>query len=176
MGHGHDHTHSPDENAGGGDLAPALDLSIPDSELSPADVSRRGFLRGAGLLGAGAAASVLASPAAASAAGLPHAHGPAGGGADKGGFRWLAGDHHIHTQYSSDAQYRVLDQAKHGHAYGLDWLVITHHGSATHAKIRVDKVNPDIGRTRSSHPRLLTVQGLERNIPGAQHPTVVGHP
>jgi hypothetical protein len=172
MGHGHDHTHSPDENAGGGDLAPALDLSIPDSELSPADVSRRGFLRGAGLLGAGAAASVLASPAAASAAGLPHAHGPAGGGADKGGFRWLAGDHHIHTQYSSDAQYRVLDQAKHGHAYGLDWLVITDHGSNAHAKIGVAKVNPDILKTRSELRELLTFQGLEWNIPGAEHATV----
>ena len=73
---------------------------------------------------------------------------PVGGGSDKGGFQWLAGDHHIHTQYSSDAQYRVLDQAKHGHAYGLDWLVITDHGSNEHAKIGVEKVNPDIRKTR----------------------------
>ncbi|MFI5895482.1 histidinol-phosphatase [Actinoplanes sp. NPDC051513] len=170
MGHDHDHDHS-SESAGGGDLAPALDLSIPDSELSPSDVSRRGFLRGAGLLGAGAAASVLATPAAAQA-GLPHAHGPAGGGTDKGGFRWLAGDHHIHTQYSSDAQYRVLDQAKHGHAFGLDWLVITDHGSNAHAKIGVEKVNPDIVKTRSEIPDLLTFQGLEWNIPAAEHATV----
>jgi hypothetical protein len=172
MGHGHDHDHSHDETIGGGNLEPALDLSIPDSELSPSDVSRRGFLRGAGLLGAGAAASVLATPAAAQAAGLPHAHGPAGGGTDRGGFTWLAGDHHIHTQYSSDAQYRVLDQAQHGHAYGLDWLVITDHGSNAHAKIGVDKVNPDIRRTREELRDLLTFQGLEWNIPGAEHATV----
>ncbi|WP_433376511.1 histidinol-phosphatase [Actinoplanes sp. CA-142083] len=173
MGHGHDHDHDhSSDSAGGGDLAPALDLSIPDSELSPSDVSRRGFLRGAGLLGAGAAASVLATPAAASAAGLPHAHGPAGGGTDRGGFRWLAGDHHIHTQYSSDAQYRVLDQAQHGHAFGLDWLVITDHGSNAHAKIGVEKVNPDIQKTRSELRDLLTFQGLEWNIPGAEHATV----
>jgi hypothetical protein len=177
MGHGHDHHHFGEAAAGGNDLPDALDLSIPDGELSPADNSRRTFLRGAGLLGAGAAAaSVLARPGAAAAAGLPHTHDTRGGGDDKGGFQWLAGDHHIHTQYSSDAQYRVLDQARHGHAYGLDWLVITDHGSATHAKIGVDKVNPDIVKTRSELRDLLTFQGLEWNIPGAEHATVFVHP
>ncbi|WP_436522650.1 histidinol-phosphatase [Actinoplanes sp. HUAS TT8] len=176
MGHGHDHDHS-SEAAAGTDVPEALDLSIPDSELSPSDSSRRTFLRGAGLLGAGAAAaSVFGRPGAAEAAGLPHTHDRPGGGSSVGGFRWLAGDHHIHTQYSSDAQYRVLDQAKHGHAYGLDWLVITDHGSAAHAKIGVDKVNPDIVKTRSEIRDLLTFQGLEWNIPGAEHATVFVHP
>lgn len=174
MGHGHHHPHDHDEASA--DVAPALDLSIPDSELSPSDVSRRGFLRGAGLLGAGAAASVLATPAAAAAAGLPHSHGPAGGGTRQGGFQWLAGDHHIHTQYSSDAQYRVIDQAKHGRAYGLDWVVITDHGSVAHAKIGVEKVNPDIRATREELRDLLTFQGLEWNIPAAEHATVFVHP
>jgi hypothetical protein len=167
MGHGHHHDHSHDHAHGAGDVPPALDLSVPDSELSPSDVSRRGFLRGAGLLGAGAAASVLATPAAAQAA--PSAR-------QKDGFAWLAGDHHIHTQYSSDAQYRVIDQAQHGHAYGLDWLVITDHGSNAHAKIGVDKVNPDIRSTRTALPGLLTFQGLEWNIPAAEHATVFVHP
>jgi hypothetical protein len=164
MGHGHDHSH---------DLPPVIpDATAPDSELSPGDVSRRGFLRSAGLLGAGAAAAVLATPDAAHA----HTHGPAHSSPSPNGFRWLAGDHHIHTQYSSDAQYRVLDQAKHGRAYGLDWLVITDHGSNEHAKIGVDKVNPDIRKTRSALPGLLTFQGLEWNIPGAEHATVFVHP
>ena len=174
MGHGHDHSH--DLATGGDDLSPAMDLSVPDSELSPSDVSRRGFLRGAGLLGAGAAASVFAAPGVASAAGVAHTHGPAGGGTAKGGFQWLAGDHHIHTQYSSDAMYRVADQAKRGHAYGLDWLVITDHGSNAHAKIGVQKVNPDILATRQEIPELLTFQGLEWNIPAAEHATVFVHP
>ncbi|KUL42459.1 CehA/McbA family metallohydrolase domain-containing protein [Actinoplanes awajinensis] len=176
MGHGHDHHHVTDA-ATGTDVPEALDLSIPDTDISPSDKSRRNFLRGAGLLGAGAAAaSVFARPGAAAAAGLPHTHDHPGGGNVQGGFRWLAGDHHIHTQYSSDAQYRVLDQAKHGHAYGLDWLVITDHGSATHAKIGVDKVNPDIVKTRAELRELLTFQGLEWNIPGAEHATVFVHP
>lgn len=165
MGHGHDHHHHHDEVHQGSDVSPALDLSIPDSELSPSDVSRRGFLRGAGLLGAGAAASVLANPSPAAA----HGSGPGSSGA---GLTWLSGDHHIHTQYSSDAQYRVIDQARHGRAFGLDWVVITDHGSATHAKIGVDLVNPDIRKTREELRDLLTFQGLEWNIPGAEHATV----
>lgn len=175
MGHGH-HPHEHEHQHDASDVPPALDLSVPDDELSPADVSRRGFLRGAGLLGAGAAASVLAAPSVAAAAGLPHAHGPAGGGSEKGGFRWLAGDHHIHTQYSSDGQYRVIDQAQQGQAFGLDWLVITDHGSNAHAKIGVEKVNPDIVATRKELPGLLTFQGLEWNIPAAEHATVFVHP
>ncbi|MEV6306407.1 histidinol-phosphatase [Actinoplanes sp. NPDC051861] len=174
MGHGHDHSHHLPET--GADVPEALDLSIPESELSPGDSTRRRFLLGAGLLGAGAAASVLARPGAAEAAGLQHTHDHVGGGSAKGGFRWLAGDHHIHTQYSSDAQYRVIDQARHGQAFGLDWVVITDHGSATHAKIGVDKVNPDIVHTRSELPELLTFQGLEWNIPAAEHATVFVHP
>ncbi|GAA2518068.1 twin-arginine translocation signal domain-containing protein [Winogradskya humida] len=175
MGHGHHH-HDHLLDGGAADVAPALDLSIPDSELSPSDVSRRGFLRGAGLLGAGAAASVLAVPSGAEAAAGQHSHGPAGGGTEKGGFTWLAGDHHIHTQYSSDGQYRAVDQAKNGRAYGLNWLVITDHGSNAHAKIGVDKVNPDILATRAELKDLLTFQGLEWNIPAAEHATVFVHP
>ncbi|MDT5000940.1 MAG: hypothetical protein QOK12_3045, partial [Mycobacterium sp.] len=166
MGHGHDHSH----DTAAADVPLAMDLAIPDSELSSADLSRRGFLRSAGLLGAGAATSVLIAPDAA------HAHGPTHDGGAGGGFQWLAGDHHIHTQYSSDGQYRVIDQAKHGHAYGLDWLVITDHGSNAHAKIGVEKVNPDIRATRDEIRDLLTFQGMEWNIPGAEHATVFVHP
>jgi hypothetical protein len=56
MGHGqehHHHRHHLPEPVG---LPPVLDTSVPDEELSPAEVSRRTMLRGAGLLGTGAAA------------------------------------------------------------------------------------------------------------------------
>ncbi|MEV0898404.1 PHP domain-containing protein [Actinoplanes sp. NPDC049802] len=171
MGHGHDHSHDHSHDAApGNDLPEALDLSVPAAELSPADATRRRFLLGAGLLGAGAAASVLARPGAAEAT------GPLAGKPRTGELTWLAGDHHVHTQYSSDGQYRVIDQAQHGYAYGLDWLVITDHGSTTHAKIGVDKVNPDIVKTREELKGLLTFQGLEWNIPAAEHATVFVHP
>jgi hypothetical protein len=169
--HGHEHDH---DHAAGTDLPPALDLAVPDRELSPSEQSRRGFLRNAGLLGAGAAATVLATPELASA--QVSDNGSANDRDRIGGFQWLAGDHHIHTQYSSDAQYRVVDQAQHAQAYGLDWMVITDHGSVAHAKIGVDKVNPEIVAARAQLKDLLIFQGMEWNIPAAEHGTVFVHP
>ncbi|GAA2025817.1 PHP domain-containing protein [Pseudokineococcus marinus] len=164
--HGHPHTHeaTPVE---GGVLGEAVDLTVPDAELSPAALSRRGVLRGAGLLGAGlsaAGAVGAASPAA--------AVGRAGGDRRGAEYRWLAGDHHIHTQYSPDAMYRVGDQVRAAHQYGLDWMVITDHGGETHARIGVEKTNPDIRAARRSNPDVLVFQGLEWNIPSAEHGTV----
>jgi len=88
----------------------------------------------------------------------------------------LAGDHHIHTQFSPDAQYRVIDQVRHANAYGLDWMVITDHGSVEHAKIGVERVNPDIVAARKVISDTLVFQGLEWNIPAAEHGTVFVHP
>ncbi|WP_327008777.1 PHP domain-containing protein [Dactylosporangium sp. NBC_01737] len=183
MGHGHHHHHE-DMPLGGGDVPAVFDASIPDSELSPGDVSRRGFLRRAGLLGAAAAAGgALAN------AGVAHAHGDDedhagfdgydrhGHGRPLGnGYKWLAGDHHIHTQFSSDGMYRVGDHVKHASAYGLDWMVITDHGSVQHAKIGVEKVNPGIRAARDDYKDMLVFQGLEWNIPAAEHGTVFVHP
>ncbi len=166
LGHVSDHDHAP----AGATNDPVLDASIPDSELSPTEVGRRGFLRRAGILGATAAAGSVLADAAPAAAAPPRPSQP-------GTYQWLAGDHHIHTQYSSDAMYRVADQVQHGSAFGLQWMVITDHGSATHAKIGVEKVNPDIVRARSLYKdRTLVFQGFEWNIPAAEHGTVFVHP
>ena len=175
MGHTHDHSLP----AGGAADQPVLDMSIPDSELSPAEVSRRGFLRSAGLLGAGTAAAAAGAFAGPEVA-MAHDHGPLGrswaGHSRVNNLLWLAGDHHIHTQHSSDAQYRVVDHVRHANAYGLDWMVITDHGSVAHAKIGVDKVNPDIVAARQEIDDTLVFQGLEWNIPAAEHGTVFVHP
>src|SRR5689334_15387050 len=124
MGTHHDHEHQHDAQ-----IPAAVDLSIPDGELSPGELSRRSLLRRAGALGLGAAA-IAATP------GVAHA---ANDDRNRPGddLRWLAGDHHIHTLYSGDAQYRVNDHVRHAAAYGLDWMVITDHGSVQHAKIGV---------------------------------------
>ena len=120
MGHGHHHPHghthhTHDTPADAGPLPPALDVSVPDSELSPGQLSRRSMVRRAGLLGAGlAGASVLGGAASAQTSGS----GGAGGRGRGNGFLWLAGDHHIHTQYSSDGQYRVADQVRQGARHG----------------------------------------------------------
>jgi hypothetical protein len=136
------------------------------------------MLRRTGLLGAGlAAGGVLAGAGEAAASVQQSAQQQAAKSSkDKGRYLWLAGDHHIHTQYSSDAKYRVIDHVRQANAHGLDWMVITDHGSVTHAKIGVEKVNPDIIEARDQTDDTLVFQGLEWNIPGAEHGTVFVHP
>jgi PHP domain len=169
--HSHDHPHSHQHD---GELGPELDETIPDAELSPAELGRRSFFRRAGILGAGAAtASVMGGALPAAAAGSSIGRPVS----STDGYVWLSGDHHIHTQYSSDGIYRVADHVQHAAAFGLDWMVITDHGSVAHAKIGVDKVHPDIVEARAAHGReILVFQGLEWNIPAAEHGTVFVHP
>ncbi|MGW5655231.1 PHP domain-containing protein [Streptomyces humi] len=176
-GHSHDHGHHHHHHHGAGDaptsLPPALDLSVPDEELTPGQLSRRSMLRRTGLLGAGLAAGSVLAGAGQAAAAVSSSHS---GNGRSGGYLWLAGDHHIHTQYSSDAKYRVLDHVRQANAHGLDWMVITDHGSEAHAKIGVEKVNPDIVAARDQIDDTLVFQGLEWNIPAAEHGTVFVHP
>ncbi|MFD0207694.1 PHP domain-containing protein [Streptomyces hirsutus] len=182
-GHGHAHGHHPHHH--GDDhrheatapLPAAFDTSVPDEALSPEQKSRRTLLRRAGLLGAGlAAGSVLSTSTAAAAPARSGGNSRGSGRGKDKGFLWLAGDHHIHTQYSSDGKYRVVDQVRQGARHGMDWLVITDHGSETHARIGVEKVNPDIKEARAAHEDTLVFQGLEWNIPAAEHGTVFVHP
>ncbi|MFB7107723.1 PHP domain-containing protein [Streptomyces sp. NPDC056291] len=186
MGHGHSHAHGHHHHdhghgTGGGSLPPALDLEVPDTELTPDQLSRRSMLRRTGLLGAGlAAGSVLAGAGQAAASqGQDQGQNQSQQSAESsrsGGYLWLAGDHHIHTQYSSDGKYRVVDHVRQANAHGLDWMVITDHGSEQHAKIGVEKVNPDIVAARGQISDTLVFQGLEWNIPAAEHGTVFVHP
>ncbi|MEU0806621.1 PHP domain-containing protein [Streptomyces sp. NPDC005970] len=179
-GHRHDHGHHHHHHTSGdaSSLPPALDMSVPDEALTPSQLSRRSMLRRTGLLGAGlAAGSVLGGAGQAAAAPAAATSASAASGSERsGGYLWLAGDHHIHTQYSSDAKYRVIDHVRQANAHGLDWMVITDHGSETHAKIGVEKVNPDIVAARDQIDDSLVFQGLEWNIPAAEHGTVFVHP
>ncbi|GII52341.1 histidinol-phosphatase [Planotetraspora thailandica] len=170
-GHDHAHDHTHDHSLDQGDMAQVVDMSIPDKELSPAQVSRRGMFRRAGLLGAGITAAGVLGTQGQAAADSAKSYGRSNC-EPKDGYLWLAGDHHIHTQHSSDGMYRVIDHVQHANAYGLDWMVITDHGSIAHAKIGVDKVNPDILAARKVIKDTLVFQGLEWNIPGAEHGTV----
>jgi hypothetical protein len=55
---------------------------------------------------------------------------------------------------------------------GLDWVVITDHGGIAHQKYSIKQVAPDIEYARAVHRSVLVYQGLEWNIPGAEHATV----
>ena len=177
MGHHHhgDHHHHHHHDDQAIELPPTLDTAVHDEELSPAELSRRSMFRRTGLLGAGlGVAGMLGGTATAAAQDGSQGEQPSE--QRPGKLQWLAGDHHIHTQYSDDGKYRVIDQARHANAYGLDWMVVTDHGNVTHAKIGVEKVNPDIVAARREIPSTLVFQGLEWNIPGAEHGTVFVHP
>ncbi|MGE9807950.1 PHP domain-containing protein [Janibacter sp. G1551] len=168
--HDHTHGHSHDEV-----VTPATDLSVPDAELPPPDLGRRNFLRAAGVIGAGVAATSLVDGSGLATASAAEGSQAAGANPQRG-FRWLAGDHHIHTQFSSDGLYTVEDQVKHAAAFGLDWVVITDHGGSQHSRIGVEKVNPHIRASRERHEGMFVFQGLEWNIPSAEHGTVFVHP
>jgi hypothetical protein len=183
----HRHDHADDEQDGSRDAPqdPAMDLSIPTEALPRSGQTRREFLRRAGVLGAAAGIAgagirfvgTSASHAAAPASAMPTQN--AGSkqprpdeGAAPNDFEWLAGDHHIHTQYSPDGLYQVMQQVEHATTYGLDWMVITDHGGADHEKFSVDLIHPDIVASRAAYKDLLIFQGFEWNIPAAEHGTV----
>ena len=164
-GHGHGpggHTHGPSDAAG--------TWRDPQTD-DPLSVSRRAFLAGSALVagavaGLGGAAAGLGQGVAAAAPGMTPTNPWSGNN------RFYAGDHHIHTQYSPDAQYTVETQVTKAQQYGLSWVVITDHGSVAHQKFSIDQVTPNIEASRAAHRDMLVYQGLEWNIPGAEHATV----
>lgn len=164
---GHDHPASPaggHSHGTGGDLTSgATDLSIADQDLSPSARSRRRFMQSVGLLGLGATTGALGMATSAAAQTAP---------TNDSGYQWLAGDHHIHTQYSSDGLYTVGQHVGNAKQYGIDWMVITDHGAVAHEKVSVGRTNADVLRARGDFPKMLVFQGLEWNIPGAEHGTI----
>lgn len=125
-------------------------------------ISRKVFLaRAAGLTLTLGTAS-LWRPGMARAARSPYANGV-----------WMAGDHHIHTHYSPDGQYEIEQQVANAARYGLGWCVITDHGGPRHDKIALEQAYPDLVAARRKHPEIIVFQGLEWNIPAAEHGSVI---
>lgn len=149
-----------------------LDPDVPDADLSPPELTRRRFLRGMGLIGAATGASRVIGLGGGVTAASAAPTGVRPSAVNTGRYRWLAGDHHMHTQYSVDAMYTVSQQVGHASLYGLQWVVITDHGRVAHEKVGIDKTRPDIEKARANFPEMLVYQGLEWNIPGAEHGTV----
>lgn len=145
----------------------------------PPRASRRGFLLGAGAVGAGlvAAGSGAPSASAISANATSASAAPTRSRTRRGGYVWLAGDHHLHSQYSNDAMYRIDDQAARAVAGGLDWMVVTDHGNSSFAAHSIAPQRRDILAARERHgAHLLIFNGLEWNIPGAEHTTFMMAP
>jgi len=179
MSHDHEHDHHHGEHGHthhhGGTAGVEGTWADPDAD-DPLSVSRRGFLATAAVV-AGAAAGIGATASGlgqgvAAAAGTDAAAGTSVNPWTPGA-RYLSGDHHIHTKYSPDAQYEVQEQIRRGRQYGLDWMVITDHGGVAHQKLSIDKITPEIAQARKVFSDTLIYQGLEWNIPNAEHATVM---
>ncbi|MFC9558071.1 PHP domain-containing protein [Agromyces sp. NPDC056965] len=144
-----------------------------DAELARLGFSRRDMLRTAGIvLAAGAltgAQSFGAGTARASAL------GSTGGGGGDSALTWLVGDHHVHTQFSHDAKYRLVQQLDAAERYGVDWLAFTEHANFAHAEQGVFSSLEQIQQERNER-ELLIFQGLEWYIPAAEHGSVLVAP
>lgn len=136
-----------------------------DEELVRLGFNRRDILRsGAALVAAGGlGAAGLAQPAAAAPARRP------------GKLTWLVGDHHVHTQYSHDAKYKVNQQLDAAQRHGVDWLVFTEHSNTGHRKQGIYDQYEELQRERSRR-NMLIFQGIEWYIPSAEHCTVFTTP
>jgi hypothetical protein len=102
--------------------------------------------------------------------------------------RWLAGDHHIHSQYSvgydwktnppapiigGDAIHPIPQNAKMARSFGLDWIVATDHGGPGHSKINRNIAYPELLESRSAQPDVIQFYGMELNTPGADHSSII---
>src|ERR1700754_3498736 len=129
------------------------DPEVPEEALDPQGVSRRGLIRGAGLLGAGfAVAAVGSTEAVASSETSSYGSDPE--------LAWLVGDHHVHTRYSPDAKYDFSQHAQRGAQFGLDWMAFTEHSNFGHADKGAAAENVEVLKARAENPRMLIFQGL----------------
>ena len=100
---------------------------------------------------------------------------------------WLAGDHHIHSEYSvgweetdpprpiigGDAIYSITRNAEMAREFGLDWMVATDHGGPGHSKINLEMAFPEMLAARETVPEVILFAGLELNTPGADHSSII---
>lgn len=146
--------------------APRTHALDADAELRALGFSRRDILRTAGIALAagglsafGGAGAAMASTSATRPAGDPQ-------------LAWLVGDHHVHTQFSHDAKYRMAQQLDAAQHYGVDWLAFTEHSNFAHADRGLPTARDLIQLERDARGMLI-FQGLEWYIPAAEHATVL---
>jgi myo-inositol-hexaphosphate 3-phosphohydrolase len=109
-----------------------------------------------------------------------------------GNREWLAGDHHIHSEFSADyeadpanpaaiprplfgkdGRYPIARNAAMARHHGLDWMVSTDHGGPDHARINHDLAHPALVRSRGEVPEVLQFFGMEFDTPGGDHSSLI---
>jgi len=101
---------------------------------------------------------------------------------------WLAGDHHVHSEYSGgydtstkppkfndagDGTYSIVRNVEMAEKFGLKWIVSTDHGGPLHSVIQRDRVYPDLLKAREAFPGMKVFYGMEFDTPKADHSTII---
>ncbi|UVI29221.1 phosphoesterase [Paenibacillus spongiae] len=101
---------------------------------------------------------------------------------------WLAGDHHVHSEWSvgwdnstnpptairgGDAIYPITKNAQMAKQYGLDWMVSTDHGGPNHSKVNLEQAYPEVLKAREAVPDLTLFYGMEFDTPAADHSSLI---
>lgn len=105
---------------------------------------------------------------------------------------WLAGDHHIHSEFSADYQadpanpaaiptplfgkdgrYSIQKNAEMARSFGLSWMVSTDHGGPNHSQINHDIAYPALLESRRAVPEVLQFFGMEFDTPNGDHSSLI---
>ncbi|KAG9059325.1 Histidinol phosphatase and related hydrolases of the PHP family [Cutibacterium granulosum] len=148
-----------------------IQREVGDAELAGMGITRRTVLQ-TGLAALAAAGIAEIAPSRPANAAVPQS-GPADPSPDS--LTWLVGDHHVHTQWSYDAKYRIADQLDAAQHHGCDWIAFTEHPRDFHADAGVLTSHDLIAAERRRRPDMLIFQGIEWYIPAAEHGTVLVH-
>lgn len=104
------------------------------------------------------------------------------------GRQWIAGDHHIHSRFSTgwdreqnppapilggDAIYPTPMNALMARHYGLGWMVTTDHGGPNHSQVNLNQAYPELQQSRVVVPDVIQFYGMEFDTPGADHSSLI---
>lgn len=117
---------------------------------------------------------------------------PADKGKPYGPRQWLAGDHHIHSEFSADyeadpqnptaiprplfgkdGRYSIRKNAEMARSFGLRWMVSTDHGGPDHARINHDIAYPSLLASRKAVPEVIQFFGMEFDTPDGDHSSLI---
>ncbi|MCC7634620.1 hypothetical protein [Stenotrophomonas rhizophila] len=104
------------------------------------------------------------------------------------GRQWLAGDHHVHSEWSvdwdrsttpptpirgGDSPYTRSRNAAQAQRFGLRWMVHTDHGGPGHSAVTRDLSYPALLQARADVPGLIQFNGMEFDVPAGEHASLI---
>ncbi|MDR6993322.1 hypothetical protein [Luteimonas sp. 3794] len=107
------------------------------------------------------------------------------------GRSWLAGDHHVHSEWSvnwdeatspptpirgGDSPYSRTRNAEEARRHGLTWMVHTDHGGPNHSAVTHDSAWPALQQARVEVPEVLQFHGMEFDVPAGEHASLIMAP